>query len=103
MINFFEIPLLPTPQSITIQLVNVTYTMIAMWNTVANAWVLNIADINQVPIVSGIPLITGANLLEQYDYLNFGGALFVQTDNDVDAVPTFDNLGINGHLFFITS
>ena len=70
------------------------------WNTFASCWVLDVADIQKNPIVSGIPLVTGADLLGQFAYLNFGGKLIVVSDGDPFAVPTFDNLGTSGHLLF---
>lgn len=96
----YEIPLSSTPQTFQISLVGVTYTLTTQWNTFNNAWTLDIADINSNPIISGIPLITGVDLLAQYEYLGIGGSLQAQTDNDTDAVPTLDNLGVNGHLYF---
>ena len=65
-------------------------------------WVLDIADASSNDIVTGIPLVTGANLLEQYAYLGFVGGLYVQTGSDPDAVPTFDNLGGDGQLYYVT-
>ncbi len=56
-------------------------------------WVLDISDQSGTPILQGIPLVTGADLLAQYGYYNFGGGLWVSTTNNPDAVPTFDNLG----------
>ncbi len=38
----------------------------------------------------GHPVVTGADLLEQYRHLGFTGALFVVTDRDTGDVPTFD-------------
>lgn len=96
-----EIPLIPAPQSFRVQLVGVFYSMSVRWNIPAGAWVLDIADVDDVPIVAGIPLITGADLLEQYEYLGIGGQLIVQSDDNVDAVPTYANLGSIGHLYFI--
>lgn len=48
-------------------------------------------------------MITGANLLEQYAYLGIDVDLRVQTDNDPDKLPTFENLGITSHLYAATS
>lgn len=98
----FEIPLSSTPQKFDIQLAGVTYQMTLRWNVPSQVWVLDIADNNSVRILDGIPLVTGANLLGQYDYLGFGGALYAQTDHDINATPTFDNLGETSHLYFIT-
>lgn len=99
-----EIPLLPTPQKFSIVLNNTTYQATVLWRAAdMGGWVLDLAtgDVG-APIVSGIPLVTGVNLLEQYEYLGIGGSLIVQTDHDVDAVPTFDNLGSTAHLYFVT-
>ncbi len=98
----FEIPTQPTPQRFTITLAGVDYRITQRWNTFSSCWVIDIADAGDTPIVSGIPLVTGADLLESFAYLDIGGQLIVQTDHDTDAVPTFDNLGSTGHLYFVT-
>lgn len=100
----FEIPLSPTPQTFGITLAGVDYRLTVRFrNNVLAGWVLDIADVNSVPIVSGIPLITGADLLAQYAYLGIGGSLTVATDFSPDAVPTFSSLGIASHVIFTTS
>lgn len=102
--NVFEIPLTADAQTFTITLGAVEYQLTVVWrDAVDGGWFLNIADAQGVSIIAGIPLVTGCNLLEQYDYLSFGGELRVQTDNDPDTIPTFDNLGTNSHLYFVTA
>ncbi len=98
----YEVPLSATPQTFTIQLNGATYAMTVKWNAAASAWVLDIGDASNNPLVQGIPLITGADLLAQYEYLGIGGKIIVQTDNDPAAVPTYDNLGKTGHLFYVS-
>lgn len=98
----YEIPLTPTPQTFGITLGLIDYIMTVIWAAAQDGgWVLNIADANAKPIISGIKLVTGANLLAGYGYLGFTGTLAVQTDHDTDALPTFDNLGLTSHLFFV--
>lgn len=97
----YEIPLSSTPQTFKITLAGVQYQMTVKWNWVNASWVLDIADSSGTMIIAGIPLVTGADLLEQYGYLNFGGRMICQTDNDPDAVPTYDNLGTTGHVYFL--
>jgi Domain of unknown function (DUF6983) len=101
----YEVPLTPaSPTTFTIPLAGVTYTLTVKWNPVNAYWVLDVADSSgTVPIVGGIPLVTGADLLEQYGYLSFGGQLICQTDFDVTAPPTWSNLGTTGHLFFLVT
>lgn len=98
----FEIPLqAATPQQLTVSLNGVQYQLTVRYNSQNNAWTLDIAGNSGNAILLGIPMITGADLLEQYKYLGFGGQLICQTDNDIEAVPTFNNLGQTSHLYFI--
>jgi hypothetical protein len=98
----FEIPLGPEAQKFNIQLAGVTYNLMIVWNEASNCWMLDIADRLEVPILQGIPLITGIDLLRQYEYLGFGGSLIVQTDHNPNAVPTLQNLGLTGRVYFVT-
>jgi hypothetical protein len=97
----FEIPLIAAPQTLSITLSGIIYQLRVLWNVKAGLWMLDISDNNSDLIVGGIPLVTGADLLEQYAYLEFGGQLIVQTDNDPDLTPTFANLGQTAHLFWL--
>lgn len=71
------------------------------WNRAALCWVLDIYDVNDVPILQGVPLVCGADLLEQFAYLGLEGQLLAQTDHATDTPPTYDNLGLAGHLYFL--
>lgn len=102
MTTAYEIPLTPEPQTFQIALVNVTYTMTVVWNTANASWMIGIADASGNPILQGIPMVTGADLLQQYAYLGFGFALVCQTDNSPTTVPTFADLGTTGHLYALT-
>ena len=100
--DWFEIPLISVGQKFQISLNGVTYIMRVHWCLPGNFWALDIANQNDVPIVQGIPLIPGGDLLQQYGYLNFGGELHIVTDYDSDAPPTATNLGSQSHLYFVT-
>lgn len=97
----FEIPLQPGPQILSISLANVTYQLTVWWNNQCGSWMIDIDDINGNPVLTGIPMVAGADLLEQFGYLNFGGQLIAQTENAPDAVPNFANLGQTGNLYFL--
>jgi hypothetical protein len=101
--SVFEIPLSPAPQTFSISLSGVDYQLTVRWNVVAAAWTLDVADTAGEPIVVGIPIVTGVDLLEQYAYLNLGGKLIAQSDNTPDAVPTFANLGAGGRLYWVVA
>jgi hypothetical protein len=103
MANFFEIPLESKPQSFKISLGGTDYWLrLTYQKATEGGWVLDISDANHVAIVNGIPLVTGCNLLEQYKHLGFAGRLWVQTASDPDAVPTFNNLGNDAYLYWVT-
>lgn len=101
--NFFEIPLDPTPQKFSVTLGSVTYQMTVQYRAAGGAgWVLDIADVNGNSLVNGLPLVTGCNLLEQYDYLGFAGRLWVQGAGDPDNAPTYEDLGVGSHIYWVT-
>lgn len=100
----YEVPLTPEAQTFSIQLGLKTYQIYLWWNDAdEGGWTIDIADSQSNPIISGIPLVTGVDLLAQYGYLDFGGTLVVLTDDSPDAVPTFTNLGNQSHLYFTTN
>jgi len=99
----YEVPLTAQPQNFAIRLAGVNYQMTLWWNNAAmGGWTLDVYDNESNPIVTGIPLITGADLLAQYSYLGFNGSLYCYTDNDATAPPTYTNLGAGSHLYFTT-
>lgn len=100
----FEIPLNKgQPQTLSIALGGVKYRLTFRYVSISEGgWVLDIAAATGEPLVLGIPLVTGADLLAQFQYLNFNGRLQVQTITDPDAVPTFESLGDTAKVFWIT-
>jgi hypothetical protein len=101
----YTIPLTNTPQTFQIELAGITYTLTVKWNDMGQSWMLDIADSNNNYIVSGIPLVTGNDLLSGLAYLGIGGSLYVLTNSGSypAAVPTLDNLGTDVQLCFYTS
>lgn len=100
----FVIPLTNDPQQFQISLAGKEYLMSCRWNSADDAgWVIDFSDAtNGTAIVNNIPLITGADLLSGLEYLGFEGSLFVLTDGNQFAVPTFLKLGIESNLYFST-
>jgi hypothetical protein len=100
--NGYEIPLLAQPQTLTVTLLGVVYQFLVQWNVPLQTWLLDISDSQGNPIVQGLALVTGVDILGQFQYLGIGGALIVQSSGgDPLAAPTFDNLGTTALLFFI--
>ena len=100
----YEIPLLSVQQTFRVQLAGKDYRVKLYWcESFQSGWVIDILTSEDQPLVKGIPLVTGADLLAQYEYLEFSGALYVRSDEDPDLVPNFRNLGSESHLFFETT
>lgn len=97
----YEIPLSANAQTFTISLANVTYKLTLRWNEVSSCWVLDIADASRVNILCGVPIVTGCDLFGQYEYLAFGGQLIAQSDYDLTSPPNYNNLGSEGHIYFV--
>jgi hypothetical protein len=100
--DLFLIPLVNTPQQFNITLGEQDLIIVCKWNDSPDGgWVIDILDdITNAPIICNIPLVTGVNLLEQYDYLGFNTKLVIYTDGDANAVPTLDNLGVDSNLYY---
>lgn len=104
MTTIFQLPLQTTAQVFSVTLSGIIYTFTIQYRDIdQGGWVLDIGDSSNVPILQGIPLVTGVNLLAKYQYLGFIGGLYVQTTTDPDAVPTFTNLGTDGQLYYVTA
>lgn len=98
----YEIPFTPEPQTFVIALAGVDYRLTTVWNKASESWTLDIMKPDNTPIVTGIPIVTGSNLLHQYAYLGIAGKIFVQSAGDVTKIPGLADLGIGGLVFFIT-
>lgn len=99
----YAVPFGDFAQKFEIQLAGATRNLGINFNTLAQSWVLDIADSAGVPLLQGLPLVTGVDLLSQFDYLGIGGKLIAQTIGDSDLVPTAANLGKLGQIYFLAS
>ena len=102
MATFYEIPLSPEAQSFFVTLAGVQYQMQVMWRTATEGgWFLDIMTPAGVPIIQGLPLLPGLDLMAPYPDLDLGGSLYVATDGDLYAAPKYANLGVTSHLYFV--
>ncbi|EJD3719794.1 hypothetical protein ABRO35_005221 [Salmonella enterica subsp. enterica serovar Lattenkamp] len=92
-----EIPLSPDNQTFTITLAGTEYQIRALWR--GAFWVIDLMDSTGALIIGSIPLVTGADLLAQYGYLNLGFSLYVVCDDPRYEYPTETDLGIRSHLY----
>ena len=95
-----EIPLSPDNQKFAITLAGQNFQMSITWR--AAFWCLDIMDSIGADLIKGVPLITGADLLAQYDYIGLGFSLYVGCDNPANENPTQADLGISSHLYVVT-
>lgn len=102
---YYTIPLKAEPQSFGITLAGKEYRLTVRWFDAEEAgWTLDIEEPEKAaPIIMGIPLVTGTDLLEQYDYLEFAGAACASGELWVEGElpPTLENLGSEVELVFI--
>ncbi|ABO57511.1 hypothetical protein LA345_01050 [Burkholderia vietnamiensis] len=99
--QIYEVPLSADVQTFNISLSGTIYRLTLVYRGPAG-WVLDIADASDNPLVSGIPLVTGVDLLAQYKHLGFQGRLWVQGAENPDDVPTFEDLGIGSKVYWVT-
>jgi len=98
----YEIPLIAAPQTFNITLADIEYKLTVKWCGAGPCWVMDIATAQGELILGSVPLVTGTDLLGQYEYLGIKGRLEVESDVVLTDVPDFTNLGVTGHLYFIT-
>lgn len=101
--TFYEIPLQAQNQTLSVSLNGTLYHLRVYWCDPVSCWMLDIDDASSNPIVNGQALITGANILNQLEYLNVGVLIILSDGADPLAMPTFDNLGTDSNLYFVIS
>lgn len=94
-----EIPLTPTNQQFTIKLSDTVWQFHLIWRESA-AWVLDILTVDNQPVIQGIPLVMGENLLAQYQHLISEGKLVLLSDEESDI--NANTLGTTVKLYWIT-
>jgi hypothetical protein len=99
----YQIPLTNTNQTLQTSLLGVVYTLVVCWNALANLWYLDINDVNNNPILNGLPMTAGVNLLKQFGYLGIGGALVAQNVVNPNDPIGYSDLGQTGFLLFLVA
>jgi hypothetical protein len=89
------------PQKFSVALNGTAYQLTLHWCDPASCWIMDLADQSGNALISGVPLVTGLPLLQQYVYVGVPGDMFVQTDTNANEVPDFVGLGTTGHLYFV--
>lgn len=98
----YEIPTGPSQRTMTVALGAATYDLRLFYADAPDGgWAMDLSDAAGDPLVCGVPLVTGIDLLGQYPDLGVGGALFLLSDGaDPQAVPGYADLGVTSHLLW---
>ncbi|WP_041866951.1 phage baseplate plug family protein [Sodalis glossinidius] len=94
-----EIPLTATNQQFSITLSGTVWQMRIIWRDVAG-WMLDMLNASGAPVITGIPLLSGQDVLAQYAWLKPGGKLIVIADDEQLLGAT--GLGNTAKLYWIT-
>lgn len=87
-------------QTFDITLDNVSYTMVAKWNSRSEYWTLDISDVDGNIFITGLCLKLGASLLVPF---NFDiGELIMIDDTSTGLEATLDNIGVTSRLIYFT-
>lgn len=93
----FEIPLREGAQALSVALSRQTYNMSLIWRD-PHGWFIDIADANNVRLISSLPLANGVNLLAQYQHIIKGALIVTTIDNEP---PRYIGLGSLTKLYWI--
>lgn len=98
--SVYQIPLYPGAQQFLVTLDNKTLQIRLIWREAeVGGWFIDFYDVDGSPILCGIPLRCGHNLLGQYEYLGLG-KMQAMINNDDSRDPTYDDMGYNLELYW---
>lgn len=83
--NVFGIQTIEGPQIFRTSLSGESFIFRLWWNERGQSWHIDIFDEDETPLVLGIAMKPGVNMIEQYQYLGLKGSLFVAKKEDIGA------------------
>lgn len=97
-----EVPLTPQAQKFSIPIAGETYGMTMQYRDAEDGgWMMDLANSAGKALASGIPMVTGTDLLGQLKHLGVNAVMGMVNSGGGDDAPTFANLGISSHLVFL--
>jgi hypothetical protein len=97
----FDLPVQPYPMIFGISVRDVSYGFRTQYReTPEGGWLMDLMDGNALPLARGIPLVSGLDLMYQFNHLNLGFAL-VTLCLDGRTTPTYESLGIEDRLVLV--
>lgn len=89
-------------QRFTLLIDGVEYAFVLRWNNAPlGGWVLDIYRDASTPLVAGLPLVTGADMLAQHRHLGIPRQLILAMDGDLDATPRYDQIARDANLYLV--
>ena len=95
-----EITLIQQPEIFKISLDGVRYNVKKYWNDYAQYWVMDFSDVNNNKLLSGVPLVSGVDILGQFKHLGLTGDLRIISDDGLSVEADYDTIGIKSHLYW---
>lgn len=101
MMNIVEIPVSAKNQQFDIRLSGKYYRVRLVYREFCG-WVVGIMSRTGEMILTGIPLVSGVDILEPYRYMGFSGSLFFVCDETAGELSHRD-LGRGNKLYYLQS
>ena len=95
--NVYEIPLIPKSHTAATTINGADCGLALNWNSEMAAWIMDVSDSAGNALISGIVLVSGVDLLGQFEHVGIGAGM--ATDGDA----TYLNLGTDVRLYFVTA
>lgn len=99
--KLLEIPLGSVPGTVSLNLPGRSVRLRLTFEDGEGTWIMDIYDDGEAPLVCGIPLLIGLDLLGPYGHLGFNTRMFVlRRGGDPAEDIGYDDLGTAAGLFF---
>jgi hypothetical protein len=98
----YSLPVKPYAVKFRIMVGNTDYWFQTQYREAEEAgWVLDLLDANEQPMIMGIALVAGLDLMWQYHHMGVGFSLVLKTRED-RGTPTYESLGTDDELLLVT-
>lgn len=97
-----EIPLNPYPELFQIEINGTPFYLRTHWNVAMQRWTIDVGLGENDWLIRNLALVSGVDLLEQYEHLGLGFELRLWVDGNIEGEATFENLGNEARLLVVT-
>lgn len=95
-----EIPLTADNQQFSIILADNSWRISLIWREIY--WIMDLQNERAEPVIGGIPLVTGTDLLAPFVWMGLGFQLWVVCGDAAQDYPSKTDLGDRSHLMVVT-